>query len=166
MALLIDERSELVFATLDAFLAIADGVITPFDFRDAAVDLLRLLVEVLFLLLQAALGVLHLLATLLRLAVEVAAHLQQLLLDLQVRFLDFCFGGLAGIIENAVGVLPRLLQMHLGALVIDHAPERDQNDRAHDCAGNGDGNVCDVHNCSSPDREARAVGGANSEDPA
>src|SRR3954462_6533848 len=55
VALRFDELTELAFALFQRLLAVADGAIAFLDLGNARVELLRFLVEVLFLLLQATL---------------------------------------------------------------------------------------------------------------
>ena len=125
-----DDADEVVLLRLafmkaglnNPLLAVADGVVAPLHFRDAAVDLLRLAIEVLFLLLKTPLGVLHLLAALLGLAIEVAPHLQQLFFGLQVRFLDLGFCCFAGVVDDALARLARFVELRLAPSAVNDGP--------------------------------------------
>jgi len=152
--LFLDETSEVRLVLLQAALAIVDGLIAPLNLGHAAVDLLGLLVERLFLLLDALLDDLDLVTPLLGLAVEVRAHLQKRLFGLEVRFLHLVFGRLARVLDDPLGRTAGLIDLRSGPLAINGTPHQSEYDRP----GKADQNCnCYVH-FASPSGGLRAGG--------
>src|ERR1044071_2203181 len=149
---------ELGLARLDAFLAIADRAVALLDFRDAAVDLLRFLVERFFLLLHPPLDRFDLVALLLRVPVEVGAHLEEFFLRLQIGFLDACARLFLGVLDDALTRRLGLGQLRLYAPPRDRGPDESENDGDGDSDAGRDQSLDDVQNRTS------AMGGLRSEE--
>jgi hypothetical protein len=157
VALRVDELVELALFRVDAFLAVVEGAVALLDLGDAGVDLLGLLVEALFLLLEALLDGFDLVATLLRLLVELRAHLEELFLRLQIGFLDAPRGLLVGVIDDALGAFARLRELRLGALAVHRGPDQGHDDGEGQPHADRDQSLKDVQN-------VLRVGGSRSEE--
>src|SRR5581483_5224744 len=135
VALAFDQFLELVLTRFDLLLAFVERAVALLNFAHARIELCRLLVEIFLFLLEPLLRLLHFVAAFLRLAIEVAAHLQQFFFRLEVSFLDAGFRLLAGVLDDAIRGPAGLFDLRLAAFAIDSGPGQGGCNRAGNHAG-------------------------------
>ena len=150
VALRFDQFSELAFALLQRFLTLADGPVAFLNLGHAGVELLRLLVEILFLLLEAPLADFQLVIALLRLAIEIRPHLQKFFFDLEVGFLALRLGGFAGILEDAVGAAACFVEQRGATFAGYGSPDGGEDERPGYADEHCNHITVDTQNCTSP----------------